>query len=609
MQKNDLLKKNDTIIRVLQIKGDSALIIDCMKRTMPKWVSISLLSGYLNCTEAELLNDTDMLLFDLDMLDAESRKVVHEHYTLIAGILPFVGNKKMRNNLIDYLSVQKGVCKRTIGNYLCLYLAYQDISALAPKQKAEDKPLTKDEKNMRWALNRYFYNQNKNSLTTAYAFMLKERYCNVSGVLLPEYPTIHQFRYFYYKNRKLQNLYISRGGLKDYQKNYRPLLGDGVQEFASSVGMGMLDATVCDIYLVNERGDLVGRPILTACIDAYSSLCCGYALSWEGGTYSLRGLMVNVLADKVEWCKKHGVFIQRQQWDSDRLPAVFVTDMGSEYKSETFEQIAELGVTVINLPAYRPELKGSVEKFFDLVQDTYKKHLNGKGVIEPDYLERGSHDYRKDACLTMADFEKVVLHCIVYYNCQRIIENFPYSSEMIQANIQPYANAIYEWGKNQAGANLIKINCEQVILTLLPRTQGKFCRNGLKVNKMRYKNENFTEKFLSGGTATVAYNPDDVSFVWLIDNGAYIRFSLIESRYKDMRLSDVQSMQTSQKELVKAAKEQNLQSQIELANHIEAIVSSVSGHSDVDIKGIRTNRQRERNRSHVDYVKDGVKDV
>lgn len=609
MQKNDLLKKDDTIVRVLQIRGDSALIIDCIKRTMPKWVSISLLSGYLRCTEAELLNDTDMLLFDLDMLDADSRKFVHEHYTLIAGILPFIGDKKMRNNLIDYLSGQKGVCKRTIGNYLCLYLAYQDISALAPKQKAEDKPLTKDEKNMRWALNRYFYNQNKNSLTTAYAFMLKEKYCNVSGVLLPEYPTIHQFRYFYYKNRKLQNLYISRGGLKDYQKNYRPLLGDGVQEFASTVGMGMLDATVCDIYLVNERGDLVGRPILTACIDAYSSLCCGYALSWEGGTYSLRGLMVNVLADKVEWCKKHGVFIYKEQWDSDKLPAVFVTDMGSEYKSETFEQIAELGVTVINLPAYRPELKGSVEKFFDLVQDTYKKHLKGKGVIEPDYLERGSHDYRKDACLTMADFEKVVLHCIVYYNSQRIIENFPYSAEMLQANIQPYANAIYEWGKNQAGSNLIKIDCEQVILTLLPRTQGKFCRNGLKVNKMRYKNENYTEKYLSGGTATVAYNPDDVSFVWLIDNGAYIRFSLIESRYKDMRLSDVQSMQTSQKELVKAAKEQNLQSQIELANHIEAIVSSVGGHSDVDIKGIRTNRQRERNRSHVDYVKDGVKDV
>ena len=50
----------------------------------------------------------------------------------------------------------------------------------------------------------------------------------------------------------MQTYYISRNGLKDYQKNNRPLLGDGIQEYASCVGMGMLDATVCDIYLVND---------------------------------------------------------------------------------------------------------------------------------------------------------------------------------------------------------------------------------------------------------------------------------------------------------------------------------------------------------------------
>lgn len=49
--------------------------------------------------------------------------------------------------------------------------------------------------------------------------------------------------------------------------------------------------------------------------------------------------------------------------------------MGSEYKSENFEQLSELGITIINLPSYRPELKESVEKFFDLIQDEYKKHF------------------------------------------------------------------------------------------------------------------------------------------------------------------------------------------------------------------------------------------
>lgn len=48
----------------------------------------------------------------------------------------------------------------------------------------------------------------------------------------------------------------------------------------------MLDGTVCDIYLVDDAGHLVGRPILLACVDAYTSFCYGYSLLWEGGVYS-----------------------------------------------------------------------------------------------------------------------------------------------------------------------------------------------------------------------------------------------------------------------------------------------------------------------------------
>ena len=60
----------------------------------------------------------------------------------------------------------------------------------------------------------------------------------------------------------------------------------------------MLDATVCDIYLCDESGLVVGRPILTAAVDAYSSLCVGYSLTWEGGVYSLRNLLLNIMTDK-----------------------------------------------------------------------------------------------------------------------------------------------------------------------------------------------------------------------------------------------------------------------------------------------------------------------
>ena len=593
-----LLKNDTTIIRILKSQGDKALVIDCIKRTMPKWVDDDSLSNFDDCGEDEMFERTDYQ-FGRELTPNEQR-IAQERFTMISGILPFIGNEYKRSQMIDFLAEHQS--KQTIRKYLCLYLVYQDIDALAPPPKAK-RELTLEEKNMRWALNKFFYTKHKNTLMTAYALMLKEKYCNQEGQLIDDYPSFDQFRYFYRKTKKMQQYYISRDGIKDYQRNNRPLLGDGVQQFAPVVGVGMLDSTICDIYLVDDGGKLVGRPVMTACVDAYSSYCMGYFLGFEGGTYSLRGLMLNVVADKQEWCSKHGVFIEPQEWDSNKLPGVLVTDMGSEYKGNTFSQIAELGVKIINLPPYRPELKGTVEKFFDVVQNSYKKHLKGKGVIEPDYQERGAHDYRKDACLTLREFEQIIIHCILYYNNSRIVD-FPFTEEMLADGVNPNASSIFAWGLKQMGANLISVTPQMLIQTLLPRTTGTFTRKGLRVHGLRYKHDDYTEAFLSGGEVTVAYNPDDVTEVWFLDKGQYIPFTLIESRFNGKSLDTVQTMQQAKKQTVTAATADNLQAQIDLAEHIQ-VIAAKGKQTDVGIKNIRNTRKREQARTHIDFVKEG----
>ena len=594
-----LLKNENQIIRVLKSHGDKALVIDCIKRTMPKWVDGDSLSNYDDCGEDEMFERTDYP-FGRELTQKEER-IAQERFTMIAGVLPYIGNEQKRSQMIDFLAEHQS--KQTIRKYLCLYLVYQDIDALAPPPKIE-KELTQDEKNMRWALNKFFYTKHKNSLNTAYTLMLKEKYCDQQGQHVAAYPTFDQFRYFYRKTKKMQKYYISRDGIKDYQRNNRPLLGDGVQQFAPAVGVGMLDSTICDIYLVDDGGKLVGRPVLCACIDAFSGLCCGYSLGWEGGTYSLRSLMLNVIADKQEWCRKHGVFIEPQEWDSNKLPGVLITDMGSEYKGNTFSQITELGVKIVNLEPYRPELKSSIERFFGLIQDEYKKHLKGKGVIEPDYQERGAHDYRKDACLTLREFEQIVLHCIVYYNSSRVVD-FPFTEEMLADGVKPNASSIFAWGKKQMGANFIAVAPQKLIQTLLPRTTGTFTRKGLRVHGLRYKHDDYTEAFLSGGEVTVAYNPEDVTEIWLLDNGQYVPFTLIESRFNGKSLDAVQTIQKARKQTINAAAADNLQAQINLAEHIQ-VIASQGRQTDVGIKNIRNTRKREQARTHIDFVKDGA---
>lgn len=604
LMKNKLYKYKDTIVRVLKESDQSVFIIDCLKTKMPYTVHKMDFKDAILCDEDLLMQETNEPVFDISEASEHNKKIAYDRYNMIAPLLSFMDDKYKRTLLFNQVCQERNISKQSLRNYFYKYLIFQNICVLVPKSSITEKLLTKDEKNMRWALNKYFYSTNRYSLKSSYLLMLKEKYCDINGKLQSNIPSFYQFRYFYRKTKNMQTFYITRDGLSNYQRNKRPLLGDGIQEFAPAVGTGLLDATVCDIYLIDETNSLVGRPILTVCIDAYSSFCYGYALTWEGGIYSLKVLMQNMVSNKKKHCEELGIFINDDQWNISEIPGTFVTDMGKEYVSENFEQITELGVTLKNLPPYRPELKGVVEKFFNIIQETYKPYLKNKGIVEPDFLERGVHDYRKDACLTIEDFEKIIVRCIVYYNSQRILKNFPYTEDMIKNNIKPYANNIFEYSKLSPGANLISVTLKQIMLTLLPRTTGIFSRFGLKVNKMRYKNENYIEKYLIGGEVTVAYNPDNVSYVWLIENGCYIQFKLIESRYNGKELTDVELIEKEHRKLVNSHCNSNTQAQIDLANSLEEIVSNVQYPQKLNTKYTTSVKNRAKRKYHIDFTED-----
>ena len=150
MKKYDLLRNGDSIIRVLDIQSDRVLVIDCIKRTMPKWMETMELESYSECTDDELSEVTGIVMVDIGSLGSDQRKVMYERYTMIAPILSFISDDKMRSRLICSVASEYGVSKATVRNYLCLYLAYMDIAALAPRHREDDRQLTQDEKNMRW---------------------------------------------------------------------------------------------------------------------------------------------------------------------------------------------------------------------------------------------------------------------------------------------------------------------------------------------------------------------------------------------------------------------------------------------------------------------------
>lgn len=594
LQKNMIITNEEYTYRVLALTEELVLVINMSSKNMPCWKNIG---EFIDWTLIENLTHTTTL-------SPKAEQVANKRYGIISPIIPFIGNEKLRTELITETAIANNVSKATIRKYLCNYLVAQDISALAPKEKLDDKPLSDDEKIFRKSLNKWFFTTKKRTLKNCYTLMLEKYYCDEEGKLLDNAPSFYQFRYFYRKYNKPSTEMISRNSLSYYQRNQRPLIGDGVQGFAGTIGMGMLDSTICNIYLVNESDELIGRPILTICVDAYSGMICGYSLSWKGGIYSIRDLMLHIISDKVEHCKKFGIDIEQFQWNCDQLPITFVTDKGSEYAGMNFENISELGISIINLKSYRADNKGPVEVAFNALDTYLRPYLLGKGYIEPDFQERGAIDYRKEACLTLQDFEKILLHCIIFYNSSRIIEDFRMNEDMLLDELKPIPCHIWKWASENLGSNLISVDKEKLMLTMIPRTTAKFTRKGLSANGLHYHNKLYREAYLEGKLCEVAYDPDSSSRVWLFENGAYIQFDIIESRFKDKSLDAVSEMKSKQRELVKSEQRNKTQAEIDLARSIKLITDNAKPIDNLSTKNIRENRKKEEIKVHKNHVRE-----
>lgn len=206
MKKYELYRKEGRIIRVLEIRTGKVLVIDCIKRIMPVWMKTAALDSFDSCGAEELYEVTGNHAIGIDFLDAEQKKVMYERYTMISAVLPVLADERRRSEMIHLVAAENHLTGQTVRKYLCTYLAYMDMGVLAPAKRTfeKDSELSVDQKNMRWALNKFFYTTQKHSLMTAYTMMLKEKYCNSLGVLSEVYPSFYQFRYFYRKTRKMQ---------------------------------------------------------------------------------------------------------------------------------------------------------------------------------------------------------------------------------------------------------------------------------------------------------------------------------------------------------------------------------------------------------------------
>ena len=129
----------------------------------------------------------------------------------------------------------------------------------------------------------------------------------------------------------------------------------------------MIDSTPADIHLVSKSNPnkVIGRPTVYIIMDVYSRLVTGFYAglenpSWDAACISL----LNMVEDKIEYCKGYGIPIEESEWPSHHLPQTILADRGEMISKRAEGIINELGVNISNTAPYRGDMKGAVERFF-----------------------------------------------------------------------------------------------------------------------------------------------------------------------------------------------------------------------------------------------------
>ncbi|MBY6838325.1 DDE-type integrase/transposase/recombinase [Clostridium botulinum] len=476
-------------------------------------------------------------------------------------------------------------------------------------------------KHFQVSINKYYRDNKKLSLKETYMLMLSDFYSDIYKENdeikhrvwdKSRIPTYNQFYYWFKKDENVKKDITFRESEKEFNLNNREILSNSKQETDGPGTRFQVDATIADVYIVSSlnRNRVIGRPIVYAIIDVYSRIITGIYVGLEGPSW-IGAMMAldNMICDKVEFCKKYGIYIKEEQWPCKHLPEIIIADRG-EFEGYSVENlINNLDVKIENTSPYRGDLKGIVERSFRTTNEKIK-HTT-PGAIQKEFRKRGDRDYRLDATLTLEEFTKIYINIVLHHN-SKIIDKYVMDKEMIEDEIIPTPLQLWKWGIENRKGRLKTVDRDVLRLNILPKGKASISRAGIRFKGLYYSSDKAIKEqwFIKNNVRNIeiVYDPRNMNNIYIpYDNGlGYDECYLISTsvQYKDCILEEIifnEELVTELKE--KEIKEQN-QNNIDLEKEIEKIVNKAKSEKENDVdynkssaqklKGIKRNRNVEK---------------
>ena len=495
-----------------------------------------------------------------------------------------------RTAVFAAIAREHGTTVRRLRRLYHAYLAHGSLTKGKPRESTR-RPDYEE------AIRKYYFSAKRGSLRTAYELYILEHYTN-QGVIADEIPSWSSFRSYYFRHfRDNPQKEIAREGLAAYQRNSRPLYGSAMQ-YRESVGCYQVDETQGDIYLVSkwDRSKVIGRPNVYLAIDTASGLIAGLYVGLDAGETAMMACIANAATDKRAYCAAYGIDLRPEDWPSRGLPSEIISDRGGEFVGDRINELCICyGIDRQALPPFRAEEKPLVERAMDLIQESYKSMLRGRGVIGDDVGERWATDYRKQAILTLDEYTAIVIHTIIALNKGRVLTDIGH----LPMDAPNTPARLWKWLVDQGKTTLLDVDAAELYRRALPRASSKLTRKGILCNGLRYLPERGADLPI-GTKIEYAYDPQDTSHIYVIaEDKRLIPCALAPSsaRYSGYDMADVAVMRREEMEREKAARQTELEARVAMRSEIERIIRQAEEQSTgsvKDISDIPQNRIRER---------------
>ncbi len=342
----------------------------------------------------------------------------------------------------------------------------------------------------------YYENADKMPLTEAFEHILalffhrgKELRNGVFIPLFPpanELPTLSQYRQWNKMERNFGRIVASHEGSQILDVGERAVLGHLQQTIFDPGCQFEIHVVIGDIYLVSmfDRRRILGRPVIYIIVDVFSGLIVGMCVSLEGP--SQQGAMLaleNMAHDKVAFCREYGVDITEDDWPSHHLPNAIRADRNELLLENADILVNALDIEISNTQPCRFDWKESFERCFPLRDDTTIHWTPGSVYC---LSESGRKGHRLNSCLTLNEFRRLVIHCIIEHNLTHRLNDDYLNEDMIAAGVEPYPRDVWIWGiQNRVGA-LRTLPIDDVRRNLLPHANASATLEGVYFRWMLY---------------------------------------------------------------------------------------------------------------------------